>query len=541
MIVYKGHTDAVISVAFSPDGKSVVSSSHDNTIRMWDARISSSINEPLKGHGNSVESVLYSPLGDTIASASCDKTIRLWDTNTRRQMGKPLVGNNTFYSLAFSPNSQLIASGCGWSKYNPDRCTVQLWDIQKMKAASKPFEGHEGGVESVQFSPDGSQIVSGSWDTTIRVWDIKRERTVVGPLRGHTDWVRSIALSSDGSKIITCSYDCTLRLWHTRTGATIGNPFEGHSSWVTSVAFSPHDAYVVSGGSDETVRLWDVRTGRQVQSFKDHASAVCSVAISPCGLYIASGTNNGRVIIRNIVYDHPEVVSRLSLEVISRDMSTQQIFSSLIKYGCNDLSSRMDTKQDTALIVSGGGFGDIWKGKLHNGRPVAIKAWRINTLKQCDYQTVKRAARELFIWSRMDHPNIHKLQGVIMFREQYLGMVSGWMDYGNLYEYLQKEPNADQYQLCVHVASGLKYMHGYSTIHGDLKAMNVLVSSDGVAKLSDFDFSVMSGASSLVFSESSNSRLGSARWAAPEILLADTPVRTKKADVYALGMVRSQQ
>ncbi|CAE6415023.1 unnamed protein product [Rhizoctonia solani] len=217
-------------------------------------------------------------------------------------------------------------------------------------------------------------------------------------------------------------------------------------------------------------------------------------------------------------------------------MSTRQIFDCLTASGCIDLSSRMDPRQETAMIASGGGFGDIWKGQLHDGGKVAIKAWRTNALEQCDYKTLKRAARELYFWSRMEHPNIHRLQGVIMFRNQYLGMVSEWMENGNLHEYLRKQPSADRYQLCIHVASGLEYMHGCSAIHGDLKAVNVLVSSDGIARLSDFDFSIMSEVSSLVFSETSNSRLGSLRWAAPELLVADAPKRTAQCDVYAMGM-----
>ncbi|CAE6414072.1 unnamed protein product, partial [Rhizoctonia solani] len=200
------------------------------------------------------------------------------------------------------------------------------------------------------------------------------------------------------------------------------------------------------------------------------------------------------------------------------------------------LSSRMDPRQETAMIASGGGLGDIWKGQLHDGGKVAIKAWRTNALEQCSYKTLKRVARELFCWSRMEYPNIHRLQGVIMFKGQYLGMVSEWMENGNLHEYLRKQPSADRYQLCVHVASGLEYMHSCSTIQGDLKAANVLVSSDGIARLSDFDFSIMSEVSSLVFSESSNSRLGSIRWVAPEILLEEVHKRTTQSDVYALGM-----
>ena len=65
------------------------------------------------------------------------------------------------------------------------------------------------------------------------------------------------------------------------------------------------------------------------------------------------------------------------------------MFDCLIGAGCIDLSLQMDTRQETALIVSGGGFGDIWRGKLHNGGKVAIKAWRTTTLEQCDYQTLK--------------------------------------------------------------------------------------------------------------------------------------------------------
>ncbi|CAE6501152.1 unnamed protein product [Rhizoctonia solani] len=217
-------------------------------------------------------------------------------------------------------------------------------------------------------------------------------------------------------------------------------------------------------------------------------------------------------------------------------MSTLQIFECLCRAGCIDLSSQMDTQQDTAMIASGGGFGDIWKGKLHTGGKVAIKAWRTSAFSQCEYKIVKRAARELYLWSRMSHPNIHRLQGVILFRDQYLGMVSEWMDNGNLHEYLLKHPEADRYQLCIHVASGLEYMHEHGTIHGDLKALNVLVSSDGIAMLSDFDFSIMSDAGNLVFTQSSNNRTGSARWAAPEMLDKESPNRTTQSDVYALGM-----
>lgn len=143
------------------------------------------------------------------------------------------------------------------------------------------------------------------------------------------------------------------------------------------------------------------------------------------------------------------------------------MFQCLVEAGCNDLSSTMDPDQDAARIMSGGGFGDIWKGELNDGTKVAIKAWRTDALEQCRSKTIKvwttnasaplrvysnllldqRAARELHCWSRMEHNNIHRLMGVIIFRDEYLGMVSEWMENGDLHKYLRYHPNADRYQL----------------------------------------------------------------------------------------------
>ncbi|CAE7078105.1 unnamed protein product [Rhizoctonia solani] len=556
MIVHEGHAYAVESVAFSPDGKSVVSGSKDYTARMWDAHNSSPIGEPLEGHSSYVHSVSYSPLGNLIASGSQDATIRLWDPITGQQSGNGLECFHALFSVAFAPDAKLIASGGGYFSSSTHHA-VQLWDVQARKATST-LQGHTSEVTSVSFSPDSSRLVSGSRDKTIRVWDVDRETAILGPLGGHTDWARSTAFSPDGAQIVSCSNDHTIRLWDPRTGEMIGKPYTDHNGPVRSVSFSPWGTYIASGG-DRTVRLWDIRMGRQVdQPFKEHTGPVMTVAFSPDGQYIASGSGDCKVVIRKVLDDqYPAADDDAEPRTINTDMeaskrdgpgvdlqprmiisqaSTQQIFDCLCHAGCIDLSSKMDTRQETAMIVSGGGFGDIWKGEMHTGVKVAIKAWRTYTLGPCEYKTLKRAARELHLWSRMDHPNIHRLQGVILFRDQYLGMVSEWMDNGNLHEYLLKHPEADRYQLCVHVTSGLEYMHSRGTVHGDLKALNVLVSSDGVARLSDFDFSIMSAASSLVFTATSNTRTGSIRWVPPEMLSGETPQRTKQSDVYALGM-----
>ncbi|CAE7167721.1 unnamed protein product [Rhizoctonia solani] len=190
MIVHEGHTDQVWSVAFSADGKSVVSGSDDGTVRVWNTHKSSPIGEPLRGHRGSVFSVSYSPLGNLIASASGD-IIRLWDPSTRQQSGDDLESKSVF-SVAFSPDAKFIASGCGKGYSNVAAYTIQLWDVQTRKLASEPFKGHTTDVESVSFSPDGARIVSGSYDNTIRIWDIERGVTIGRPLEGHTDWGRLV-------------------------------------------------------------------------------------------------------------------------------------------------------------------------------------------------------------------------------------------------------------------------------------------------------------------------------------------------------------
>ncbi|CAE6503413.1 unnamed protein product, partial [Rhizoctonia solani] len=388
MIVHEGHTDIVNSVSFSPDGKSVISGSWDQTIGMWNAHSPSHIGNPLRGHSGSIFSVSYSPLGNTIASASYDKTIRLWDVNSCQELGQPIKGNHSFYSIAFSPSAQLIASSYARGGF-PVQCAVRLWSVEKRTTASKPFMGHTSFVRSLQFSPNGSRLISGSSDNTIRVWDIECGTTAVGPFKGHTGLVSSIALSPDGSQIVSGSSDYTLRLWDARGGEMIGNPFGGHTLPIYSVDFSPSGTYVVSGGDDQTVRLWDIRTSRQVESFVEHADIVRSVAFSPCGQSIASGSDDCKIIIRNIAAAYPESADSSASRIITSQMSAQQMFDCLTASGCIDLSTQMDTQQDAAMIVSGGGFGDIWKGKLHNGGKVAIKSWRTNAMGKCDYKTLK--------------------------------------------------------------------------------------------------------------------------------------------------------
>jgi hypothetical protein len=224
----KGHTDGVVSVAFSPDGRRIVTGSCDQTAKVWDARTGSP-QLKLEGHTGLVRSVAFSPDGTRIVTGSNDQTARVWDARTG--------------------------------------------------ATQLKLEGHTGGVVSVAFSPDGTRLVTGSDGRTARVWDA---RTGLLQLELNTGWVWSVAFSPDGTRLVTGSDDQTAKVWDARTGSP-QLELEGHTSWVWSVAFSPDGTRIVTGSDDQTARVWDARTGSPQLKLEGHTGGVVSVAFSPDG------------------------------------------------------------------------------------------------------------------------------------------------------------------------------------------------------------------------------------------------------------------
>ncbi|KAJ7121439.1 WD40 repeat-like protein [Mycena epipterygia] len=188
------------------------------------------------------------------------------------------------HSVDFSPDGTRIASGSSDS-------TVRVWDTHTGRLVAGSFEGHPNGVFSVDFSPDGTRIVSGSRDNTVRVWETHTGKLIAGPFEGHTDAVHSVHFSSDGGRIVSGSRDDTIRVWNAHTGMLVAGPLEGHTAMVTSVHFSPNCARIASGSYDNTVRIWDAHTGALIaEPFEGHTNCVTSVKFSPDGSRIASGS-----------------------------------------------------------------------------------------------------------------------------------------------------------------------------------------------------------------------------------------------------------
>ncbi len=151
--------------------------------------------------------------------------------------------------------------------------------------------GHTDPVYAANFSPDGSRMVTASWDDTARLWDsVSGDELMV--LRGHEGGVYSATISPDGSRVATTSVDSTARLWDAASGDEL-TVLRGHDGPVWSAGFSPDGSRVVTAGSDGTARLWDAGSGAELVVLEGHMGIVRRVSFSPDGRQVATASEDG--------------------------------------------------------------------------------------------------------------------------------------------------------------------------------------------------------------------------------------------------------
>lgn len=338
----RGHADSLTRVAVRADGGSLATASSDGTARLW------SLNEPgeppaLVGHEGPIRAVAADPGSGLLATGGEDRSVRLWDWRTGRELFRFGDHAGSIGSVGFSRDgSRLLAEALHrggsirvWdvpgrrllldlggstcletaSTLSPDGRLLVVRSEDLAVASLVPIAepdhgrrliGHGDFVSSAAWSPDGSLVMTGSYDATAAIWEAASGR-LAHRLTGHGDRVLRVAFSSDGRIAASGSADGTVRLWDAASGAGLVT-LEGHAGAVRHLAFQPDGPLLATGSDDVSVTLWDTRSGRQHAEIRGHAYQIRVVAFTPDGQRLVTGASDGLLRVWRVL-DGAELVS----------------------------------------------------------------------------------------------------------------------------------------------------------------------------------------------------------------------------------------
>ena len=264
-----GHGGAVAGAAFSPrDGRTVLTASHDGTVRLWDVATGLEVRTTggFRGHTERVNCVVFSPDGGTAVSAGFDGNVFLWDVASGTQVASLKGHTDWVWRAAFSPDGRQVVSGSRDG-------TVRIWDA-KSGQEIRQFSAGEGNVMGVAFLPDGKGLVTTRCGVSDHDWPAAQPALSVWALgsdaEGGTratdklkDSVTAAAVSDDRTVLVGTAGG-TLALWDGLTGRTLVT-LTGHPGAVRAASLSRDGRRALSAGEDGTVILWDLATGKEVR------------------------------------------------------------------------------------------------------------------------------------------------------------------------------------------------------------------------------------------------------------------------------------
>ncbi len=329
-----GHSEAVLAIAFSPDGSQLASASGDATVRLWDLN-SETPYKTLQGHTHWVLCLAWSPDAKIIASGGKDSIIKTWYAENGQKCSKPLKGHKQYITALswepyhLNPKCQRLVSA------SKDE-TLMVWNVILSKCEFC-LSGHTKSVTGVTWAGDG-HIYSCGQDCTIRVWN-PETRQQVKLLTGHAHWVNTMAMSTDyvlrrgafdfncnplGDKsleelqkeakiryeketkgrllrIVTGSDDNTLCIWEPEKSEKPIARLTGHQGVVNQVCFSPDGRIIASASFDKSIKIWEASTGKFLGTLRGHVGAVYRVAWSGDSRMLASASKDSTAKVWNVI------------------------------------------------------------------------------------------------------------------------------------------------------------------------------------------------------------------------------------------------
>ena len=309
-IPLQGHRGRIESVAFSPDGKSVISASNDDTVRIWNMADFAQDGKPLEAHKGDIWSAIYDAEGKKIFTASWDRSIGIWNAETFNLDARLFGHTGPIRTLDHNPFNGWLASGS-------TDLTTRIWAL-KADDILYQLQSHGHGVNAVRVNPaDPSTFATGGTDGTIKIWTIGSRiphQVLEDGLQNcpSYNWtptcsVKRIAFTGDGTAIAAYYADGTIRFWNTRTGQQIGETIKVKSG-STDQLITIDDTMVAAILERNRLSLFEVKEDGPVErsvieidpgseALKDKDTRVWALAHDPESGLLAAGLHGGVVLV----------------------------------------------------------------------------------------------------------------------------------------------------------------------------------------------------------------------------------------------------
>lgn len=275
-------TTGIASLAFSPNGKYIVSGDSDGVIKIWDLTNGEarSIESPGKSR---VNAVVFSPDGAQIASSDGNNII-LWDAETAEQVSVLEGHTDWVRSLAYNADGSILASG-------GDDKTIRLWDVATLKELHTIQMA--GPVDRLAFTPDGKTLASTDGNTAgALLWDTATGEKI-GELSQPETYYGCIVFNSDGTQLAAGnSYQNQIYIWDVET-REMARTLEVPEGGTLDCAFSPREKVLASLVKNSSLRLWDTERGSGFSPLHGDSIAPYTIAVSADGTLIAVGSDDG--------------------------------------------------------------------------------------------------------------------------------------------------------------------------------------------------------------------------------------------------------